>query len=92
MLVGMKDSTVKFLINGLAACQDKKKTFHAEESRSLVFKFSSFQENTLHAERSSSLVFHFMKKDVSHFLNCSESVESGSHSLHLKYSFQQCGR
>ena len=27
-----------------------------------------------------------MKKDVSHFLNCSESVESGSHSLHLEYS------
>ena len=26
MLVGMKDSNVKFLINDLAACQDKKKT------------------------------------------------------------------
>ena len=62
-------------------------TLHAEGSRSLVFKFSSFQENSLHAERSSSLVFHFMKKDVSHFLNCSESDESGSHSLHLEYSF-----
>ena len=29
MLVGMKDSTVKFLINGLAACQDKKNLLYA---------------------------------------------------------------
>ena len=30
MLVGMKDSNVKFLINDLAACQDKKTDFLLE--------------------------------------------------------------
>ena len=76
-----------------------KRTLSMLRSSSLVFDFENkkydiqydFQKNTSHAE-GKSLVFHSKKKNIPHFLNCSESEESGSHSLHLKYSFQQCGR
>ena len=37
MLVGMKDSSVKLLINDLAACQDKKKKYFGKKEHKLKY-------------------------------------------------------
>ena len=49
MLVGMKDSNVKFLINDLAACQDKKNfsSISTNLSGRLGGKLAEFRSHTL---------------------------------------------